>query len=255
MMRRATAFLVMALAVFPVISEGAEPDYSEWGAILKEHYDPARGMDYAALKRDRAKLERLRNEMAKVNVSSLNRNEQLAYWINLYNISAVSVVTDNYPVDSIRAISTDPIIRLNVFKKDYVKGPDGPMSLNDVENVKIREGFGDARIHFAINCAAKSCPPIREEPYVGARLDAQLDDQTRKFLNGNLGVHFRKSRNRLDVYTTKIMDWFGEDFEKAGGDIAFLKKYLSPDKLKVINEASNVRVRYDDYDWALNDRK
>ena len=248
--------LIAILMVFPAVSSSAaEPDYSAWGELLKAHYDPARGMNYAALKRDRAKLEKLRDQMAGVDVASLTKNEQLAYWINLYNISTVAVVADNYPVGSIRDISTDPIIRLNVFKKDYVKGPNGPMSLNDVENIRIREGFGDARIHFAINCAAASCPPIRTEPFVGSRLDEQLDDQARRFLNGPNGVHFRRNRGGLDVYTTKIMDWFGEDFEKAGGDIAFLRRYLSADKVKVINEASKVRVRYDDYDWSLNDVK
>src|SRR5262249_36647963 len=89
--------------------------------------------------------------------------------------------------------------------------------LNDVENDRIRAGFHDPRIHFAINCAAQSCPPIRPEPYVGARLDEQLDDQVRKFLAGPRGVRLEKNGDRLVVHATKILDWFGEDWEGGGG--------------------------------------
>lgn len=236
----------------------ADPDYSAWNSLLSKYYDPQRGMDYAALKaKDTATLNALRQRMAAVNVSSLTPQEQLAYWINLYNISTIGVIIDNYPTKSIRDISTDPIVRLNVFKKDYVLFGKGKMSLNDVENVKIREGFKDARIHFAINCAAASCPPIRPEPYVGSKLSAQLDDQTRKFLNGPNGVRLEQKGDSLTINTTKIMDWFGDDFEKwGGGKVAFIRKYASADKQQKIDQAKGkVRISYNDYSWALNDWK
>lgn len=231
------------------------PDYSLWAELLKKHYDPARGMDYKALKQDKAALDKLRQQMAAVDTRFLSRQDQLAYWINLYNISTVNVVVDNYPVDSIRDISTDPLVRLNVFKKDHVQAKTGPMSLNDVENDKIREGFKDPRIHFAINCAAKSCPPIRPEPYVGARINQQLDDQTRKFLNGPNGVRLEKKGSTLVIRTTKIMEWFESDFERwGGGTLAFLKRYVTPDKEKQIAVAgSQVKIEFDDYSWDLND--
>ncbi|HYN19745.1 MAG TPA: DUF547 domain-containing protein, partial [Thermoanaerobaculia bacterium] len=145
----------------------AEPDYKLWQELLAKHYDPAKGMNYQGLKADKPILDRLRQQMAGVDVASLSRPEQLAYWINLYNISTVNVVAEGYPVESIRDLSTDPIVRLNVFKKPTVKVKSGTLSLNDVENDKIRTGFKDPRIHFAINCAAESCPPIRPEPFIG----------------------------------------------------------------------------------------
>ena len=99
----------------------------------------------------------------------------------------------------------------------------GAMSLNDVENDKIREGFKDPRIHFAINCAAKSCPPIRTEPYEGAKINDQLDDQVRKFLDGPHGARIEKNGVQVVVHVTKIMDWFSADFQKWGnGQINFL---------------------------------
>jgi hypothetical protein len=239
------------------IAHAAEPpDYSAWQGLLGKYYDPARGMSYKALKQsDKATLDQLRQKLATVDVAALPRNDQLAYWINLYNISTLAVVVDSYPVDSIRDLSTDPIVRLNVFKKPSVKTKAGAMSLNDVENTRIREGFKDPRIHFAINCAAQSCPPIRIEPYQGAKINDQLDDQVRKFLNGPHGIRLAKSGGELVVHTTKIMDWFGDDFNKwGGGPIAFSKRYVSSDKRKQMDTAGNqIDLEFEDYDWKLND--
>jgi hypothetical protein len=250
----ALALLGLTAAVPSALA--AAPDYKPWGDILAKYYDPAKGMNYKALKaNDKKALDELRRQMAQVDVTTLSRQDQLAYWINLYNISTVNVVVEHYPVESIRDISTDPIIRLNVFKKDSVLTKKGAMSLNDVENEKIREGFKDPRIHFAINCAAKSCPPIRPEPYTGAEISNQLDDQARKFLAGPNGVHLKKSGATLILHVTKIMDWFADDFEKwGGGRVPFLDRYVTPDKRKQLEAAgSQVDLEFDDYDWKLND--
>jgi hypothetical protein len=252
-MRYALLLLAAMIAASPAFA--ADPDYRLWQELLSKHYDPAKGMNYKGLKADKATLDRLRQQMAAVDVASLSRPEQLAYWINLYNISTVNVVAENYPVESIRDISTDPVVRLNVFKKPHVKVKGGTLSLNDVENDKIRAGFKDPRIHFAINCAAESCPPIRPEPYVGARIDQQLDDQTRRFLTGPRGVRLEKDGSDLILHVTKIMDWFKDDFEDwGGGSVAFLKKHLPSDKVKQIEAAGkNVELEFDDYSWKLND--
>jgi hypothetical protein len=248
--------LLLQLAVFATAAGAAPPpDYSAWQGILSRYYDPARGMNYKALKANDARtLDALRRQMAQVDAGSLPKPDQLAYWINLYNISVVDTVVDGYPVESIRDLSTDPVVRLNVFKKATIDTRQGKMSLDTIEHEKIRAGFKDPRIHFAINCAAESCPPIRPEPYVGARIGQQLDDQTRKFLNGPHGVRLEQDGDELILHTTKIMDWFAEDFEKwGGGHKAFLRKYVAPDKQKRIDAAKEVEIRYGDYSWKLND--
>ncbi|MES1211762.1 MAG: DUF547 domain-containing protein [Acidobacteriota bacterium] len=247
--------LLLLMAALP-LAAAAPPDYTAWQNLLAKHYDPARGMNYKALKaQDKDTLDKLRQQLAQVDPAALPPKDRLAYWINLYNVNVVGVVVDHYPVESIRDISTDPVIRLNVFKKDTVKTKAGAISLDDVENEKIREGFKDPRIHFAINCAAESCPPIRPEPYTGAKLDQQLDDQTRKFLNGPKGVRFEKDGPELVLHVTKIMDWFADDFETwGGGRVAFLRKYLPADKQKQIDAAGGkVDLELDDYNWKLND--
>jgi hypothetical protein len=209
-------------------------------------------MDYRGLKaHDARTLANLRQQLSRVNVSALTPQQQLAYWINVYNVNVVAVVVDHYPVASIRNISTDPLIRLNVFKQPVVPGG---LSLDEIENKKIRERFHDPRIHFAINCAARSCPPIRTEAYVGARIESQLDDQVRHFLAN--GVHLDLKGDTLVITTTKILDWFSSDFESwAGGKARFIRRYVTPGQQRLIDKAGRVDFKYDDYDWALNDWK
>jgi len=248
------AAALLLLAAGPP-AQAAAPDYSGWNALLARYYDPARGMDYQGLQaKDKPALDQLRRQLAAIDPAGLPRNDQLAYWINLYNVSVVGLVVDRYPVASIRDLSTDPLVRLNVFKKDSVATRGGKISLDDVENGRIREGFKDPRIHFAINCAARSCPPIRPEAYNGDRLGQQLDDQVRQFLA--TGLRLTRKGDTLVIRTTRILDWFGQDFERwGGGRIAFLRRYLPPEQQKRLDAAGKkIDFAYDDYSWKLNER-
>jgi Protein of unknown function, DUF547 len=237
---------LLLLASLAVSVQAAEPDYSVWGAILQKHYDETRGMDYRALKAaSLPALQNLRTRLGAVDPNALTRDQQLAYWINVYNVNVAALIAENYPVKSIRALSTDPIVRLNVFRKDIVPMRGGKISLNDVENEKIRAAFRDPRIHFAINCAAKSCPPIRPTPYTGVNLGAQLDDQVRKFIARG-GSRVEQRGGKTVVHTTKIMDWFEDDFP--GGPLPFLRRYMTI-------PGERVSISYDTYDWDLNDRR
>jgi hypothetical protein len=235
--------VVLLSALCSLRSEAAEPSYSTWNTILAKYYDPAHGFDYAGLKaHDAQTIENLRQQLGRVNVAALDRKQQLAFWINVYNINTVATIVENYPVKSIRDLSTDPLI-FTVFKKKRVPFGGELLSLDDVETAKIREGFHDPRIHFAINCAARSCPPLRTEAYVGERIDAQLDDQARRFLTAN--THFTRDGETLVIHLTKIMDWFGSDFDDKA---AFLRRYIS------VPAAKSIDYAYDDYDWSLNAR-
>ena len=254
-MRRALTLLLLLLGATAAFAQ-AEPDYSQWNRLLATYYNAGFGFDYRGPKtKDAAALQSVRQQLGRVNVNALNRKQQLAYWINVYNVNTVATIVEHYPVASIRDISTDPIIRLNVFKKERVPFGAAKLSLDQVENEKIREGFHDPRIHFAINCAAKSCPPMRTEAFVGARVDAQLDDQVRRFLAAR--TRFAKDGNELEITTSKIVDWFGDDFEKwGGGKAAFMRRYVAADKQRLIDAAGRkVDFEFDDYDWSLNEWK
>jgi hypothetical protein len=230
----------------------AEPDYSAWDALLSRYYDPMRGVNYRALKaRDARTLQALRQRLGSVDPTSLSRNEQLAYWINLYNANAVGIVVDHYPVKSIRDISTDPIRRLNVFKKDFVPFRGGRISLDEIEHERIRKRFRDPRIHFVINCAARSCPPMPEKAVRGATLEETLEAATIAFLSMPGAIGIDRRGGATVVTTTKIMDWFKEDFQRWGGTLAFLRRYMSPNRQRLL--VGTIRIAYHDYDWSLNE--
>jgi hypothetical protein len=252
-MKRFVCALAIVLFGLPAHAQ-REPDYSVWNRILRTHYDAARGMDYAALKaRDAAALEGLRRQLGSVDPEALTPKQRLAYWINVYNVNVVATIVESYPVASIRDLSTDPIVRLNVFRKERVPAAGRLLSLDEVENVRLREAFHDPRVHFAINCAAKSCPPLRREAYIGERVDAQLDEQTRRFLER---TRLARRGEALVVHVSKILDWFADDFETwGGGRIAFLRKYLPPRSAALLARPGRVVLAFDDYDWSLNDRR
>ena len=228
---------------------------------MQAHYDPLKGMDYEGLAtRDWAAMKGVVKTLSEVDATRLNRREQLAYYLNLYNATVVNLLMENRQVASIRDLSTDPIIRFNIFRKDLVQMKTGKISLKRLEDEFIREGFKDPRIHFAINCGARSCPPIRMEAFTGSRVDNQLDDQAQSFLAlPTLGARLEVKSNGLVVHLTKIMDtgsWFGEDFEQwGGGRVLFLRKYLSAPLQRQLDQyTGRITLQFDTYDWSLNRR-
>jgi hypothetical protein len=250
-----TLLLAACCSLVANLAVAAAPDYSAWTALLQRYYHPARGMDYAALKaRDAATLQRLRQKLGSVDPQSLDRKQQLAYWINVYNVNTAATVVESYPIRSIRELSTDPIVRRNVFKKPRVPNRGALISLDEVENDRIRGASHDPRIHFAINCAARSCPPMRSEAFTGDRVEAQLDDQVRRFL---APARLVREGDTLVIHASRIIDWFHDDFERwGGGTVQFIRRYAGADQRRLIDGAGGkVRFDYDDYDWTLNDWK
>ena len=228
-------------------------DHSGWSVWLERYVrtDPA-GPDLVAYgsvsPQDRAKLSTYVAMLSGVAVSTLNRDEQLAYWINLYNALTVDVVLTHYPVDSIRDIDISPgFFSDGPWGKELVRVEDTDLSLNDIEHRILRPVWRDPRIHYAVNCASIGCPDLRNTAYTSADIDRQLSEAARNYVNDPRGVLVRGT----SITLSKIYDWFFDDF---GGSedalMTHLLLYARPElaqSLRRIGGFADVR-----YDWSIN---
>lgn len=229
--------------------QAKEELHATWAELLEKHVNKG-VVDYQGFKKEEAGLDEYLNVLDTTDPSQLPENERLAFWLNAYNAYTVKLILDNFedgqPVESIRDIGgffSGPwdIKLCRVGGEVY--------TLDNIEHDIIRPQFQDPRVHFAVNCASQSCPPLISEPYIGARLDEQLTSNTVDFLND-------KEFNYLDgsiLYVTKIFKWFPEDFDD---DIAgFVRKYAKGDlQDRLIELGDAVKIEYLDYDWSLNNR-
>lgn len=248
-------FVASALAAPPMI-----PDHRPWAELLQNWVVPSPSddgaapnfVDYGGLKastRDRAVLAAYIESLEAIDPATLPRDEQFAYWVNLYNALTVRVVVDHYPVASIRDISISPgLFSRGPWGKKLVRVAGRALSLDDIEHGILRPDFGDARVHYAVNCASWSCPDLAMEPYEGATLDTQLDAAARRYVNSPRGALIRNGR----LTASSIYSWYKEDFGRTeAGILAELRKYAEPERAAAL--AKIVRVSSYDYDWSLND--
>jgi hypothetical protein len=227
-------------------------DDAGWAAILERHTVAvddiaSTRVDYRALQRSEA-WEALLRSLRESDPSRLReRDEKLAFWINAYNILAIELVRRHYPIDSIRSIGW---LFSPVWKKPAGEIAGRSYTLHEIEHEILRP-MGEPRIHAAIVCASLSCPPLRREPYRAAELDAQLDDNSRRWLRDpRKGA--RVDRSRRTLHLSPIFDWFAEDFD--GGILPFVGAHLPAAEAEWLRaQGAGVRVRYLDYDWRVND--
>ena len=247
--------LLFSLAL--VLFGGGSVDHSAFTAVLNDHVHQGR-VDYVSIKKD-PRFSRYMDELKASDPEAiLGRDNRLAYWINVYNAFTIKVVIDHYPINSIKDIGTGgallgQLIGQTVWDKKVVTLAGRTYTLNQVEHEIIRPYFKDPRVHFALVCAAKSCPELRNEAYTGDRVDSQLDDQAREFLNDN-----SKNVIRIDGMTAKlspIFKWFQTDFAKdEKGVLDYIASFLSEkDAGLVQSQVQRFSISYLDYDWSLNE--
>ena len=233
-------------------AEAFDHAHSRFATVLSKSVSDGR-VDYARLRAAPGDLDAYLNELAAVKpaeFASWSRENRLALLLNLYNAWTLRLIVDNYPLKSIRDIGFLPGA---AWREQIVRFGGEIMALGHLENKIIRAEYGEPRIHFALVCAAKGCPPLRAEPYVGQRLNGQLDDQTKKFLATTEKNRFDPAKNTL--WVSPIFKWYIEDFTGNNGSIeAYVKPFLPDSSRKALGLATNVKVRYTDYDWSLNDQ-
>lgn len=229
-------------------------DHREWTRLLQAYTRPSDDgvvrFDYAGLAAsDRPALDGYIARLAGIPVSGLNRDEQLAYWINLYNALTVRVVLDHYPVSSILKISISPgLFAIGPWGKKLIPVEGEEISLDDIEHRILRPIWRDPRIHYAVNCASIGCPNLIDTAYTADRVDALLEANAIAYVNHPRGTELRGG----SLTASSIYDWFQEDFGGTEtGVLAHLRKYARPElarDLELIHEIDNY-----DYDWSLNE--
>lgn len=219
----------------PEIVTRSVVDHSAWDALLQKYVNDRGEVDYASLGKERQKLDAYLEALAgHPPQNNWSRAEKMAYWINAYNAFTVQLILDNYPLKSIRDLDNG-----NVWDRQWIVIGDNTYSLNNLEHDILRKQYTDARIHFAVNCAARSCPPLLNRAWTASNLRTTLDQQTRAFINDQT----YNTINQKSVRVSRIFDWYREDF---GDLIAFLNQYA---RTKI---QPNAEVSFQTYDWALN---
>jgi hypothetical protein len=243
-------------------SVGAAPDaasaqpvsHAAWDRLVRAHVRDGL-VDYDAFARS-AEFQGYLRTLAAARPAGMPRHDQLAYWINVYNAYTIQLINKHGERESIRNINkTLGVIRAyGPWNEPIVRAGGRTYTLDQVEQEILRREFREPRIHFALVCAAMGCPPLRSEAYTGARIEEQLEDQTRTFLART------PAKNRVDVasrtlFASQIFEF--RDYEKDfGGTRQAIGRYIAgylpdgPEKRLLLG--GDFRIRYTDYDWSLN---
>jgi Protein of unknown function, DUF547 len=231
------ALAAIAICTGSALAADWQPEYAR---LLAKYVTPA-GVKYAAWKASAADMQAIQSVVAGIATepaSTAKSKEQLAFLMNAYNAWILHEALAKYPTKSVK----DALFTFFMGKRITVAGE--KMSFNRLEKDIIRPRFNEPRIHFALNCASQSCPPLRAEPYAAAKLETQLEEQTRAYLNEDRGVKVSGDTAQL----SKIFDWYKEDFGGDAGVRTFIPRYRG-------GKPVPKKVTYQEYDWSLNEAK
>lgn len=201
--------------------------------------------------RDRAALAAYIERLAGSPVSRLSRDEQFAYWVNLYNALTVKAVLDHYPVRSILDVTlSTALLPIGPWSTKIIAVEGERLSLNDIEHRILRPVWRDPRIHYVVNCASLGCPNLPLKAIDAREREAVLDAAARSYINHRRAVRIEGSR----VAVSSLFIWYQEDF---GGDDAGVLAHLKSHALPPLADALAGVERIVDggYDWSLNDRR
>ncbi len=254
------SFGLMALTLFLIIpscfsqknfpnTSPTPPDHSLWTELLQKHVSEEGEVNYPGFIKDSTKLDEYLDLLSShaPDRKKWSDDEQLAYWINVYNAFTVKIVADHYPVETIKEIGgrvNIPFVS-TVWDIKFIDIGGKKIHLNRVEHGIIRKEFKEPRIHFAVNCASYSCPVLLNEAYTAEKLEEQLQQQTVHFIN-NPRFNIIENPNKAKI--SRLFQWYSGDFKVDGKDIIdYINRYSD------IQLASDAEISYMDYDWSLNE--
>ena len=235
----------LIIMLFVSLNYANPVQHGEWDVLVKKHVSKNGMVDYQGFLKDKNQLQVYLDKLsANRPTSKWSKNEKMAFWINAYNAFTVKLILDHYPINSIKDIKKGIPFVNSVWDITFIPMGKEKIDLNYIEHSILRKEFKDPRIHAAINCASFSCPLLRNEAYYASRLDEQLNDAMRRFVNDS-------ERNQLDksnIKISKIFSWFAGDFKLNGLSVVdYLNKYA---KKRV---QQNAKIDFLDYQWELND--
>ncbi|MBC8106659.1 MAG: DUF547 domain-containing protein [Anaerolineae bacterium] len=228
------------LLAFLAASANAGPKHDGLDVILKNYTSNGHVNYVDILNKAKFDMYAYLDYLANSDVSLLSRDEQLAYYINLYNASVIKGITERWregysPAEKDHQLFKDPLVNMSGERK---------MSLNDLENKVIRPTFKDPRVHVALVCGAKGCPPLLSRAYQAADLNETLDANMKRFIND-------PDRNTIDrekkkVVLSRIFDWYADDFGGKDKVLSYISKYVDGGSVE------GYTVEFRDYDWSVN---
>jgi len=240
---------LIVLAALTLVARAEEATSNSWvdqyDALLKKHVT-AQGVNYAAWHASAADKKQLVAVISAIGTERLkgkSKEDQLAFYLNAYNAHILDQILKEYPTDGPGGGGL--FGRNRFFKRSNLLVAGKKTSFNTLENEIIRPTFNEPRIHFALNCASASCPPLHPEAFRRDSLDATLTELTKAFVNKNpKGV---KPVGWKKVAISKIFDWYEDDFKPAGGALAYINKYRDTKLSK------GTKVSFQSYSWKLNE--
>ena len=239
--------LVLFLGIYIYGSTDETNPHALFTEILKEYVHDGK-VNYKDLCKD-DRLEEYLNQLSNTDPDKIeNTKDRLAFWINAYNAFTLKIICHNYPVKSIMNLDSGKI-----WDREFVEINGTKMSLNHIEHEIIRKEFADPRIHFALVCAAVSCPPLRSEAYQGNRLDDQLDEQGKIFFQNKNKNYFELDKQVAHI--SKILEWYGKDFGETNSEILiYISRYLPIETASAVKKNPDEwKIEYTNYDWSLNE--
>lgn len=227
-------------------------DHADWAAFLERYLvtDNADGIHrvrYSAVDEDGYRLlAGYLDQLQSADPRGFRRNEQKAYWINLYNAATIKVVLDNPAKKSILRMG-ERFFSIGPWDDVLLDVAGQPLTLNDIEHRILRPIWQDRRIHYAVNCASIGCPNLTVRPYTGDTLHEMLDENEHDYINHSRGVSLKEGRLTL----SQIYKWYLDDFAPdQAGLLAYLAEHADVDLARGLRGWKG-KLRYD-YDWDLN---
>lgn len=250
-----------------------EFSYKHFILVLDKYVDDSGRVDYLQLKQKRADLDEFVQALENLSgeiFKSWSDEDKIAFWVNTYNALTLKVIIDHIPgVSSSARSTTKPISSIRqipgVWNKIKFYVMQKELTLDNIEHDILRKNFREPRIHFALNCASKGCPALRQEPYTGNKLGHQLESQAKLFLSSRQNFYIDKKKRK--VYLSSIFKWYGKDFvdvyspksgfagqnKKEKAVLYFISLHLNEEGRSYLEEG-NLGVKYLKYDWSLNAR-